>query len=255
MTQTSRSLKCAPPKVSELRRNVHAFTLIELLVVIAIIAILAAMLLPALSAARERARVSSCVSQLKQIMLADILYAQSNSDFRANCGYVNTEFSYRNTYYLNGRMYGALLPPNFLITGGYFGAIPDKDFIMNEELKRFFKCPSDTINYGKHVAGSQYYMSYWVLMMNLNHLNNEFKGWWTNQARRVRNTVACEPGLATWYDAWGISTAGMPQNHPQTINVAYLGGHVVSHPLGAAEQNKYTIGQYCPPAWYLDEIE
>jgi prepilin-type N-terminal cleavage/methylation domain-containing protein/prepilin-type processing-associated H-X9-DG protein len=59
------------------RRKAHLFTLIELLVVIAIIAILAAMLLPALGAARQMARRSQCASNLRQIGTAQTLYADS----------------------------------------------------------------------------------------------------------------------------------------------------------------------------------
>ncbi|MHB8997570.1 MAG: prepilin-type N-terminal cleavage/methylation domain-containing protein [Armatimonadota bacterium] len=109
------------------------FTLIELLVVIAIIAILAAILFPVFAKAREKARQASCLSNVKQLCLAVMQYAQ-DYDEKLNSCYAGQDASatYRRWYYAGPTNPGMLFP-----------------YIKNSQV---FDCPSGKGNYGANRA-------------------------------------------------------------------------------------------------------
>ena len=126
-----------------------AFTLIELLVVIAIIAILAAMLLPALTQAKAKAQGISCLNNTKQLMLANHMYQLDNGDkfpMAFHGGYVPTANDSNKPWVSGWLDWGTatdntneiyLLDPRYAVLAQYFG-----------KQKNVYKCPDDVFASG-----------------------------------------------------------------------------------------------------------
>ncbi len=117
----------------------RAFTLIELLVVIAVIAVLMAILMPALNLAREQGRKVVCSNNLHSLAVANQLYAANNDDWAVPCRYLSAETG--NFIWTTNSTFRRYI--------GYEGAEESID-LPDVQTPKKYKCPSDTQEAWQH---------------------------------------------------------------------------------------------------------
>ncbi len=181
-----------------------AFTLIELLVVIAIIAILAAILFPVFARAREKARQASCQSNLKQLMLAALMYCQD----------------YDEVWIM--RYYD--VAPDWSLRIEWFEAI--EPYMKNQQI---LQCPSYTgwlgytMNCERNIRSQSYHGSPSILKLS--------------EVQDVSGTLAfvetsgswhrtCQPAHAVYQHCWPITNYDTDKRHNGGANYAFFDGHV-----------------------------